>query len=142
GRARLSAMGEAIAQGRELLALRRTFDEPDAIKKREAARSRLDAATTAKGEAEESASNAERTLQVEERGNAIAASLAAIVEHGEKFGRHDGHCPLCSSARTKDEFAIGLALARKRLEGLASGVAAARQQATSARESLRRAAIE
>ena len=142
GRARLSAVGEAIAQGRELLALRRTFDAPDSVQKREAARLRLDTAMKAKVEAEGVASDAERVLQVEERGNAIAASLGAIVEHGEKLGRHNEHCPLCAAARTHDEFAAGLALARERMEGLASGVASARQRATAARESLRRASID
>lgn len=142
GRARLGAMGEAIAQGREVLALRRAFDAPDAIQKREAARVRLDAATKSRAEAERVAADAAGGLQVEERGNAIAASLAAIIEHGEKLGRHDEHCPLCAASRTNEEFAAGLALARKRMEALASGVSAARQRVVAARESLSRATAE
>lgn len=142
GRARLGAMGEAIAQGREVLALRRAFDAPDAVQKREAARARLDDANKSKAEAERAALEAERSLQVEERGNAVAASLAAIIEHGEKLGRHDEHCPLCAASRTNEEFAAGLALARKRMGALASGVAAARQRAIAARELLRRATAE
>lgn len=142
GRTRLGAMGETISLGRELLALRRTLDTPDSVQKREAARLRLDGATTARAEAEGVASDAERALQVEERGNAIAASLAAIIEHGEKLGLRDQHCPLCAAARSDEEFAIGLALARKRMESLASGVASARQRAAMAHESLRRASTE
>jgi chromosome segregation protein len=142
GRARLGALGEAIAQGREMLALRRAFDAPDAVQKREAARVRLDSATKSKAEAERVAADAELGLQVEQHGNAIAASLAAIIEHGEKLGRHDEHCPLCAAPRTHKEFAAGLALARKRMEALASGFAVARQRAIAARDSLRRATAE
>lgn len=142
GRAHLGAMGEAIAQGREMLALRRAFDAPDTVQKREAAWARLDAATKSKAEAGRVAADAERGLEVEERGNAIAASLAAIIEHGEKLGRHDERCPLCAASRTNEEFAAGLVVARKRMETLASGVAAARQRATAARELLRRATAE
>lgn len=142
GRARLGAIREAIAQGREVLALRRTFDAPDAVQNREAARVRMNAATTSKTESERAAADAEQALQVEERGNAVAASLAAIIEHGEKLGLHDEHCPLCAASRTNEEFAAGLSLARKRMEALASGVAAARQRTLAVRESLRRAAAE
>ncbi len=142
GRARLSAMGEAVAQGREVLALRRALDAPDAVQEWEEARRRLDAAIKSKSEVDRVAVNAERGLEVEERGNAIAASLAAIIEHGEKLGRHDESCPLCAAPRTNVEFAAGLALARKRMENLASGIGAARQLATAARESLRRATAE
>lgn len=45
GRTRLGAMGEAIAEGREVLALRRAFDAPDGIEKRQAARIRLETAS-------------------------------------------------------------------------------------------------
>lgn len=142
GRARLSAIGDAIAQGREVLALRRAFEALEAVQKREEARSRLDAASKSKGEAERVASDAERALELEERGNAIAASLAAIIEHGEKLGRHGEHCPLCAAPRTSEEFTDGLALARKRMEILASGIGAARYVATVARESLKRVSAE
>lgn len=142
GRARLGAMGEAITQGREVLALRHAFDAPTAVLKREAARVRLDAATKSKTEAERVFADAERGLQVEEHGNSIAASLAAIIEHGEKLGRHDEHCPLCAASRTSEEFAAGLVLARERMEALASGVTAARQRTIAARESYEQTVAE
>lgn len=142
GRTRLGAMGQAIAQGREVLALRRAFDAPEVIQKREEARVGLDDATKGKAEAERFLADAERDFQVEERANAVAASLAAIIDHGEKLGRHDDRCPLCAASRTSEEFAAGLALARKRMETLASGVSAARQRLIDARESLERATAE
>ncbi|MBP7615746.1 MAG: AAA family ATPase [Steroidobacteraceae bacterium] len=142
GRERLGAMGDAITQGREVLAVRRAFDAPDAVQERELARARLDGATKSKAEADRVAADTERDLQMEERGNAIAASLAAIIEHGERLGRHDERCPLCAASRTGEEFAAGLVLARQRMEALASGVAAARQRATAARQSAVQAAAE
>lgn len=142
GRTRLAGMGEAISQGREVLALRRAFDAPDALQKWEAARARLDAANKSKAETDRIVTDMERALEVEEGANALAASLAAIIEHGEKLGLDDEHCPLCAASRTKEEFAAGLALARERMGTLATGVAAARQQAAEARESAKQAGAE
>lgn len=142
GRARLGVIGEAIAQGRELLALRRDFDAADAVLKREAAQVRQASAARSKGEAERVVAEAERGLQVEENSDTIAASLAVLIEQGEKLDRHNEHCPLCAAPRTNEEFAAGLSQARERMEALASGVAAARQRVNAVRESLKLATIE
>lgn len=138
GRARLGAIGEAISQGREVHALRRALENSEAVTKRAEAQQRLAAVTRSKEDAERLAAEASMALEVEERGNDIAASLAAIIEHGERLGRHDAHCPLCAAERTDVEFAAGLLLARQRMQALASGVAAARQKATAAREAAAR----
>ncbi|MGT2509510.1 AAA family ATPase [Cupriavidus basilensis] len=137
-RAQLGAIGEAIFQGREVLSLRSALETPEALAKRTEAQQRLAAATRSKEDAERVAAEANKALEIEERGNDIAASLAAIIEHGERLGRHDAHCPLCAAERTDEEFANGLLLARQRMEVLASGVAAARKQATAAREAAAR----
>lgn len=137
-RARLGAIGEAIFHGREVLALRRALETPQAIAKRAEAQQRLAVMMRAKEDAESLAIEANKALELEERGNDIAASLAAIIEHGERLGRHDAHCPLCAAERTDEEFAAGLLLARQRMEVLASGIAAARQKAKAAREAAAR----
>lgn len=141
-RARLGAIGEAIFQGREILALRRALETPEAAEKRAEAQQRLAAAIRSKEDAEGLAADANKALELEERGNDIAASLAAIIEHGERLGRHDAHCPLCAAERTDEEFAAGLLLARQRMEVLASGVVAARQGATAAREAAARSTAD
>jgi chromosome segregation protein len=138
GRARLGVIGEAILQGREVLSLRRALETPEAVAKRAEAQQRLAAATRSKEDAERVVAEANKVLELEERGNDIAASLAAIIEHGERLGRHDAHCPLCAAERTDEEFSTGLLLARQRMEVLASGVAAARHQAAAAREAAAR----
>lgn len=142
GRARLGAIGEAIFQGREVISLRRALETPEAVAKRAEAKQRLAAVTRSKEEAERVAAEANKVLELEERGNDIAASLAAIIEHGGRLGRHDAHCPLCAAERTDEEFAAGLLVARQRMEVLASGVAAARQQATAAREAAARSSAD
>lgn len=142
GRARLGAIGEAIFQGREVISLRRALETPEAVAKRAEAKQRLAAVTRSKEDAERVAAEANKVLELEERGNDIAASLAAIIEHGERLGRHDAHCPLCAAERTDEEFAAGLLVARQRMEVLASGVAAARQQATAAREAAARSSAD
>jgi chromosome segregation protein len=133
-RARLGAIGEAIFQGREVLARRRALEAPQAITQRAEAEQRLSAATRSKEVAERLATEVHKALELEERGNEIASSLAAIIEHGERLGLHDAHCPLCAAERTDREFAAGLLLARQRMEVLASGVTAAREKARVARE--------
>lgn len=138
GRARLGAIGEAIFHGREVLASQRALETPEAGVKRAEAQQRLAAATRSKEEAERVAAGANKVLELEERGNYVAASLAAIIEHGERLGRHDEHCPLCAAERTDEEFAAGLMLARQRMEMLASTVATARREATAAREAAAR----
>ena len=142
GRARLRAIGEVIAQGREVLALRRALETPEAVAKRREAQQHLAAVTPVKEDADRLASEANKALALEERGNDIAASLAAIIEHGERLGLHDAHCPLCAAKRTDEEFAAGLMMARQRTDELASGIAAARQKATAAREAAARATAD
>lgn len=134
GRAQLGAIGEAIFQGREILSLRHALETPEAVAKRTEAQQRLAAAMRSKEDAERAVTEANKVLTLEERGNDIATSLATIIEHGERLGLHDAHCPLCAAKRTDEEFAAGLLLARQRMTVLAAGVAAARQQAAAARE--------
>lgn len=132
-RARLAQVSELVQQSRELADLRQAFDSPEAQQRREAVRLALTNTTAAKAEAEHVIAQAERDLAREEHVNAIAASLNLLVEHGERLGLHDEHCPLCAAIRTPQEFESGLALARERINSLASGVAAARQALATAR---------
>lgn len=142
GRTRLGGMSEAISAAHEVLALRRAFDAPEPAQRREAARARLEAANDAKAEADRIVTEMERALEVEQGANTLAASLAAIIEHGEKLGLNDEHCPLCAALRTNEEFAAGIALARERMSTLAAGAAEARQQVADARIAAKQAAAE
>lgn len=141
-RGRLPALGEAIRQGREVLALRRAFEAPESVARRREAQQRLTELTRSKEECDRLLAEASRALEIEERGNDIAASLAALLEHGTRLGTIEAHCPLCAAARTDEEFAAGIALARQRMEALASGVAEARQRANAARDAAARSLAE
>ncbi len=133
-RSRLSQSGEASAQGREILLLRRQFDAPAARSARDAAAVRLRTASAAKTASDDSLAAALRAFELEEQADAIAGSLAILVEHGERLGLHDEQCPLCAAVRTQDEFEAGLKLARARMEALSSNVASARARLAAARD--------
>ena len=98
-RARLAGAGEGVNHGRDVLALRRAFDAPEAAQARDASRQLLARAGAAKDEAENLVVQAQRALTIEEQADAIATSLAALVEHDERLGLHDDRCPLCVAAR-------------------------------------------
>lgn len=133
-RARLGQSGDVVVRGRDVAILRRQFDDPASVAERKVAEARLSAAAVANNNAQEALAIAQRTFEVEEKADAIAASLAALIEHGERLGLHDNHCPLCAAERTDDEFASGLELARDRMKGLATGVAEARRNLAVASE--------
>ena len=137
-RARLAQRSELVQQTRDVTALRQAFDLPEARQRREAVRLALTNATAAKDVVEHVIAQAERDLAREAQVNAIAASLSLLVEHGEQLGLHDEHCPLCAAIRTPKEFESGLALARERINSIASGVAVARQALSSASASAER----
>jgi len=114
-------MGEALQLGREVAAAQALYNTPEAVETaaHEAAQREHEAA-------QQAVSEAELRLSQEEEMDAMAASLSLLVEHGERLGLHDDHCPLCAAYRTSDEFAAGLAAARRRITSLASGIQAAR----------------
>jgi DNA repair exonuclease SbcCD ATPase subunit len=142
GRGRLSALGEAIRQGREVLALRRAFEAPESMARRRVAQQRLTELSRSKEESDRLSAEAKGALEIAERGNDIAASLAALIEHGMRLGTTEAHCPLCAAGRTDEEFAAGIALARHRLEALATGIAEARERANAARDAAARSLAE
>lgn len=137
GRARGARMTEAVEAGRKLLALRQTFNAPDAVTVRENAKAELETAREAKDMAYAAVSAAEAILKREEDADAVAASLAILVEHGESLGVHDEHCPLCAAQRTSQEFAAGVAAARRRISSLSSGVQDARKTLAAASDEAR-----
>lgn len=118
---------------REIAAAHELFNSPEELSKRESAASALEAAKRIVDEAQASVKDAERNLAREEQTDAIATSLTILVEHGERLGLHDNHCPLCAASRTGDEFSAGLEAARRRIASLSSGVLAARDALTAAR---------
>lgn len=140
GRARAARIADAVEAGRELLALQRAFNAPDAAAAREIAIARLEKVHETKDIAMAAVEGAEALLAREEDADAVAASLAILVEHGERLGVHDEHCPLCAAQRSSAEFAAGLEAARRRISSLASGVQDARRRLAAASHEAREAA--
>ncbi len=127
-RAALAGAANALGETREIVELRRVFEERSAVGRRAAARERYEKARAAKIEADSTLATAERAYAIEEKADALASSLSLLVEHGERIGLHDDKCPLCAAARNSEEFTKGLALAKERVETLSSGVAAAAEK--------------
>ena len=130
-------MGEALQLGREVAAAQAAYNAPQAVANREAASAAHEAAQREHEAAQQVVAEAEQRLLREEEMDAMAASLSLLVEHGERLGLNDDHCPLCAAHRTSDEFAAGLAAARRRITSLASGVQAARDALVSAKQDAR-----
>ncbi len=121
-------MGEALAIGHDVEAAQQQFNAPRAKSERRAAREALEEAQRAKATADDAIAQARQRVAREEDADAAAASLTLLVEHGERLGLHNEHCPLCAAHRTSPEFAAGLAAARRRIASLASGVQRARDE--------------
>jgi wobble nucleotide-excising tRNase len=134
-------MGEALKLSREVASAQAAFNAPEAVANREAASAANEAAQREHQSAQQAVSEAEQRLVREEEMDAIAASLSLLVEHGERLGLHDDHCPLCAARRTSDEFAAGLAAARRRITSLASGVQAARNALATAKDNARQPSL-
>jgi chromosome segregation protein len=132
-RAKLAHDSDAVEYGRGVAATRQRFNAPEARRQRQATLDALTTATAAKEKADEAVVQAEQALAREERTDETGASLALLLEHGERLGLHDARCPLCAAARTAQEFESGIALARQRINSLASGVATAHHALTAAR---------
>ncbi|WP_237481889.1 AAA family ATPase [Lichenibacterium dinghuense] len=141
-RARLGRMGEALQLGREVAAAQALYNAPEAMANREAASAAHETAQREHEAAQKVFFEAEQILLREEEMDAMAASLSLLVEHGERLGLRDDHCPLCAAHRTSDEFAAGLAVARRRITSLASGVQAARDALASAKQNARQASLK
>lgn len=133
-RRRLEGLNQAAFAGRELQAAQLQFNAPDEIARRERASMELASARTEAEHRTAGLDAAKRAYDIEAAASEIAASLSALVEHGEAVGLHDEHCPLCASARTRAEFEAGIASARARIDQLAGGINVARERLTSARE--------
>ena len=137
-RVKLSQANEAVRNARETAALREAFHTPESQQRREAVRLALANAAKNKAEAERLIDEANTRLVREERVDALATSLAALVETGERLGLHEGNCPLCGAMRSPEEFESGILLAQERIKSLSSGVASARHSLATARKNAER----
>ena len=78
-------------------------------------------------------------LKREEEANAMAASLALLVEHGQRIGLNDECCPLCAAKQNEAQFNEGIAIAKARVSTLSEGIQPARDAVIEAEEALREA---
>ena len=141
-RVKLAKAIEAVMYGREVAAARRKFDTPEVRWQREAARVALANATATGDDTDQAVVQAEQALAREQQADETVSSLTMLLEHGERLGLHDARCPLCAAARTAQDFESGVALARKRINSLSSGVAPARQAVAIAQANAKRTLVD
>ena len=77
--------------------------------------------------------DAEARLTTEEARSASDASLAALLEHGERLGLHDEKCPLCQASRTVTQYDQALQELRRRLSASSGSLLSARRDLTERR---------
>lgn len=129
----LGEMGGVADEVRAVTALRDTVAGPDFRAGRDAAAVAAAEAEAAVREARQALEAAEARLHREQETDALAASLAILVDHGSRVGLHDDRCPLCRAPQGASEFETGLAAARERLAARRSGVPEARAEVAAAR---------
>jgi len=133
-RLRLEGLNLAAFEGHEVAAQQRAFNSPDEVARRERAKAELETARLNFDHLRAETDAALRAYELEAMANDIAASLSILVEHGDKLGLHNDHCPLCAATRTNTEFSLGIQSARARIDQLAGGVNLARENLASARQ--------
>lgn len=138
-RRRLEGLELAAFEGHEVAAQQRALNSSDEVARRELANVALQTARANFDRLNAEMEAAQRAYEVGATANEIAASLSILVEHGERLGLHDEHCPLCAATRTNDEFSAGIQGARARIDQLAEGVNSARDNLANARQAASRA---
>ena len=126
-RSRVSQMEEALRKGKELEEERQALGSDSIVTEKVEAEQALLAAAAAKADAERVIAEATEFLAQQEEADAVATSLSLLIEHGERLGLHEAHCPLCAAERTQPEFDGGLRSARERIQSLFATITAARQ---------------
>lgn len=133
-RAALEAIAALPQELRRIEALREQVDSVAFRTVLEGTHERVEAAKAAHETAGQRLRDAEARLESEESVNRVAASLAALAEHGERVGLHQGFCPLCSAPRTQDEFRRSLESLKARVAAIAASLSGTRAQAAERRQ--------
>ena len=85
-------------------------------------------------EAEQALGTIRTRLQEEEVKSPTVSSLAILQEHGQRVGLENGHCPLCGSPVSKEEFERHLSELQRRIGAFSNTLSAAVQNAREANE--------
>lgn len=111
----IPALAEALARAEDLQAERLHFESESGRAEIAAARADVDSTRRAKEHAKERLIEAQRIEVAEQKSDAFASHMVALLDHGEAIGLQAGHCPLCDVVRSSEEFAAAIAAARSNL---------------------------
>jgi chromosome segregation protein len=97
----------------------------------------------------EQLTQAEARLTRERETHSSAGSISALLEGGERLGLDHGHCPLCQTSRSEEQYSKALDSLRERLKSMSASLAEAtarvaelRPKESEARANLQKATAE
>jgi len=113
--------------------LRQQMQDAQYVERVRATTERVTTLKRAHEEALQAVTAAEERVAVEERRSEEAASLASLVEAGERFGLQDGKCPLCGIRQDEAHYGDSLQSLRQRLTEISVSLLGARGELTNRR---------
>lgn len=126
-RLKLSLGWQALDQARQLVTRQEEVFGGEAKARQASLEISLRDATEKLKLAELAIVEAEQRVTHAEGVNEVAASLARLIEHGDKLGLHNEGCPLCAAHQSEEQFQKGIQAARNRLAHLSADVGGARK---------------
>jgi len=117
----------AISQLLPLLAELAVVRTPEFLEQVRLAEASLSKATEHEIQTRQTLEAAQLAMDLEREADALAASLATLLAHGEDIGLQEGHCPLCDSALSDEKFKEAINRGRARLASR-GGLAEASEQ--------------
>lgn len=126
-RMHLNAMSRAIAEAREIALWRIEIEAPTFQEKKSELVQLVSELKMKQIQALSDLEEAHKRLALIEEADVLANALTSLVEHGEHVGLQDGHCPLCNTVLSNEEFAKGLSVAKSKLSSQSNDISYARQ---------------
>lgn len=121
-RQKLAAEKQALDTLRKALERAKDLEKENKYWNSAEARSEIESASAELQTAREMQSSAAAVLKTAlelraaaQRSDEFISHLVALLEHGAAVGLQEGHCPLCSAARSEEEFHAGVEAARANL---------------------------
>jgi chromosome segregation protein len=141
-RLRLNAIAPLAEEERALLDAQSSVSGPEYQRRKAKLVEQRALLETQARSAAESLARAKEALAIEQRKSELATTLSELLRHGRHLGLQDGHCPLCSSALTLQQFSDGLLVLETRLRDTGSDIQGARAALTDATLANDKAAAE
>ena len=135
----ITVLTEGLSRAEDLQAERLYFESEAGLAEIAAARADYANARQAKEVADKSLVEAQQLEHAERERDAFSSRMVSLLDHGEALGLQAGHCPLCDTLRSSEEFAAAIASIRSKLSARGDGAARSAAAFKQARLSLEQA---